>query len=53
MEPDAEFNGPDTILGNLQSAGGDVHSSRNIIRTICAVICLTLLLILAATALST
>ncbi len=49
METETGFHGPDTILGDNEN---DTHSPRNIIRTICAVICLTLLLILATTALS-
>lgn len=52
MRPETGFHRPDPIPSNLQSTGDDTHDSPSIIRTICAVICLTLLLILAATALS-
>ncbi len=52
MEPETGFHRPDSILNDPQITGDDAHDSRNIIRTICAMICITLLLIMAATALS-
>ncbi len=52
MEPETGFDELDLIPDDLQSAGDDTYDSPGIIRTICAVICITLLLKLAATAIS-
>ena len=52
MEPETEFDELDLIPDDLQSTVDDTLDSPGIIRTICAVICITLLLKLAATALS-
>ena len=52
MEPETGFDELDLIPDDLQSTGYDTYDSPGIIRTICAIICITHLLKLAATALS-